>query len=119
MELGARNVELGARSRGRGAFAWFKIVSHVKGKGLACQHEMEGASNAANPETEHSLFMGLGGALAIGRCSVTGMPDLSQYVGEELAKEAAVTKGRVTAHELRESLKNFSGGEGTKKEQEG
>ena len=67
--------------------------------------QMEGGSNAAGPEQDHSLFMGLGAGTAVGRLSVMVMPALSTYIGEELAKEAAVTKGRVKAHELRESIK--------------
>ena len=38
------------------------------------------------------------------------MPALTAYVGEELAKEAAITKGKVKAHELREQIKKLNGG---------
>ena len=38
------------------------------------------------------------------------MPELTSYIGEELAKEAAVTKGKVKAHELREQIKKLNSG---------
>ena len=75
----------------------------------------EGGSNVADPEQDHSLFMGLGTGTAVGRMSVMVMPALSAFIGEELAKEAAVTKGRVKAHELRASLSKIAGGAGGQK----
>ena len=33
------------------------------------------------------------------------MPELSEYIGEELTKEAAIAKGKLKAHELRQELK--------------
>ena len=38
------------------------------------------------------------------------MPELSTFIGEELLKEARITKGRVKAHELREQVKKLSKG---------
>jgi hypothetical protein len=40
------------------------------------------------------------------------MPELSTFIGEELMKEAQITKGRVKAHELRETVKKLSKGDG-------
>ena len=40
-----------------------------------------------------------------GRGSVMVMPDLAEYISEELAKEAAINKNRVKAHELRGKIK--------------
>ena len=81
--------------------------------------QMEGGANATDPEQDHSLFMGLGTGTAVGRMSVMVMPQLSAYIGEELAKEAAVTKGRVKAHELRASLQKINGGKGKAKGDDG
>ncbi len=36
-------------------------------------------------------------------------PELSAHIGEELAKEAAISKGKVKAHELREQIKKLKG----------
>eukprot|EP00972_Heterocapsa_arctica_P083138 12251675-Heterocapsa_arctica.AAC.1 len=40
------------------------------------------------------------------------MPELSSFIGEELMKEAQITKGRVKAYELRETVKKLSKGDG-------
>ena len=69
-----------------------------------------------DPEQDHSLFMGLGTSSTAGRLSVMVMPELSAFIGEELAKEAAVSKGRVKALELRESLRKINTGKKDKKE---
>ena len=74
--------------------------------------QVEGGSNVANPEEDHSLSMGLGTSSSVGRMSVMCMPALSEFIGGELAKEAAISKGKVKAHELRESIKKMGGGGG-------
>ena len=71
--------------------------------------QLEGGSGVTDPEQDHSLFMGLGTAATAGRLSVMVMPELSTFIGEELAKEAAVSKGRIKAHELREGLRRING----------
>ncbi len=45
-----------------------------------------------------------------GRQAVCVVPELSNYVGEELSKEAAITKGKLKAHEMREQVKKLSKG---------
>ena len=40
------------------------------------------------------------------------MPALTSFIGEELAKQAAVFKGRVKAHELREQIPKINNPEG-------
>ncbi len=67
-------------------------------------------TGAADPENDHSLFLGLGTASTAGRNALMVMPELTSYIGEELAKEAAVTKGKVKAHELREQIKKLNSG---------
>ena len=72
--------------------------------------QFEGGSGAGDPENDHGLFLGLGTSATAGRSAVMVMPALTAYVGEELAKEAAITKGKVKAHELREQIKKLNGG---------
>ena len=36
------------------------------------------------------------------------MPELSAFIGEELAKEAAISKGKLKAHEPREGLRKMN-----------
>ena len=57
----------------------------------------------------------------VGRMSIMVLPALASHTGVELAKEAAITKGRVNAHELRVQLKkcNSAGGGGQNKKKEG
>lgn len=62
--------------------------------------------NMLDPESDSSLFLGLGNASSFGRQCVCVMPELSSFIGEELAKEAAISKGRVKAHELRQQMKS-------------
>ena len=53
------------------------------------------------------MFLGLGTHCQVGRGAICVMPELSNFIGEELAKEAAVSKGRVKAHELRLQLRKL------------
>ena len=69
--------------------------------------QMEGQAGVTDPENDHSLFMGLGTAATTGRQSIMVMPELSSFIGEELAKEAAISKGKLKAHELREGLRKM------------
>jgi hypothetical protein len=64
----------------------------------AMPHVVRGA---LDPEANAGLMLGLGTHALEGRSALIVMPALSEYVGEELAKEAAITKGVVKAHELR------------------
>ena len=43
------------------------------------------------------------------------MPALASSIGEELTKEAAITKGKVKAHELREQVRRLNGGKDKKR----
>ena len=63
------------------------------------------------PENDTSLFLGLGSASLIGKGSVIVMPELSAYIGEELAKESAILKGKVKAQELRDKIRPNPKGE--------
>jgi hypothetical protein len=73
------------------------------------QHD---AKNTMDPESDAGLFLGLGTASSFGRLSVCVMPALSEYIGTELGKEAAISKGMVRAHQLREDIKKLNGGGG-------
>ena len=53
--------------------------------------------------------MGLGPGASFGRSAICVCPELSEYIGEELAKEAAITKGKVKAVELREQVRKMNG----------
>ena len=66
--------------------------------------ESKGAGSL-DPDNDAALFLGLGSASLGGRFSVGVMPSLAEYIGEEMAKEAAVAKGKVKAFELREKMK--------------
>ena len=63
--------------------------------------------NSLDPDADVGLFLGLGAASSFSRQSVSVMPDLSEHIGEELGKEAAITKGKVKAHKLREQVAPF------------
>ena len=76
------------------------------------QFETKGGSLDA--ESDSALFLGLGAHSNHGRLAVCVMPALAEYIGEELAKEAAITKGRVKAHELRQQVRNLSKASGPK-----
>ncbi len=58
-----------------------------------------------DPEQDMGLFLDLGTQAMVGRMAVRVMPALAEFIGGELAKEAAVTKGRVKAHELRQQMR--------------
>ena len=60
-------------------------------------------------------FLGLGTASTLGRSSICVMPALSQFIGDELGKEASVSKGKVEAHEFREKLRQMNKGKGAGK----
>jgi hypothetical protein len=68
--------------------------------------------NVLDPDADSGLFLGLGPGSSFGRQSICVMPELSTFIGEELMKEAQITKGRVKAHELRETVKKLSKGDG-------
>ena len=74
--------------------------------------QLEGHAGITNPENDHSLFMGLGNAATSGRVSIMVMPELGTFTGEELAKEAAASKGKLKAHELREGLRKMNNPKG-------
>ena len=76
----------------------------------------ESGRGAADVESDTSLFLGLGTQSMAGRMAVCVMPELSEHIGTELSKEAAISKGRVKAHELRAQLKKLQkgGGKGNK-----
>ena len=76
--------------------------------------QFDGGAGAADPENDHGLFLGLGTAATAGRTAIMVMPALTSFIGEELAKEAAVTKGKVKAHELRAQIRKLHGGKGPK-----
>ena len=80
------------------------------------QHDTK---NTMDPESDAGLFLGLGTASSFGRLLVCVMPALSEYIGTELGKEAAVSKGMVRAHQLREGMKKLNGGGGGKKQSGG
>ena len=77
----------------------------------------EGKSGIS-PETDNSLYLGLELSSGFGKQAVCIMPELSEYVGTELAKEAAISKGKMKAYELREQLKKISKGGGKGKTSE-
>ena len=72
--------------------------------------QFDGGTGAADPENDASLFLGLGASSAHGRQSVMVMPALAEHIGSELAKEAAITKGKMKAHELRAQVKKLTEG---------
>ena len=79
--------------------------------------QIDGGAGAADPENDHGLFLGLGSATMAGRSALMVMPALTSFIGEELAKEAAVSKGRVKAHELREQIRKINNPKGGGKAQ--
>ena len=72
--------------------------------------QFDGGVGAADPENDASLFLGLGAGSTHGRQSVMVMPLLAEHIGNELAREAAITKGKVKAHELRAQVKKMNDG---------
>ena len=72
--------------------------------------QWDGGAGAHDPENDHSLFLGLGTASGAGRNGLMVMPALTSFIGEELSREAAITKGKVKAHELRAQLKKLNAG---------
>eukprot|EP00973_Karenia_brevis_P044181 6121031-Karenia_brevis.AAC.1 len=56
--------------------------------------QMDSGKGFNDPESDSALFLGLGAASSFGRQAVCVMPELSEHIGEELAKEAAITKGK-------------------------
>jgi hypothetical protein len=74
--------------------------------------QFDSSKASMDPENDASLFLGLGTASMAGRMAVCVMPALAEFIGEELAKEASVAKGKVKAHELRLQLKKLSGKKG-------
>ena len=63
--------------------------------------------------------MGPGTAATSGRLSIMVMLELSTSIGEELAKEAAISKGKIKEHELREGLRKINNpNHGNRKEEE-
>ena len=71
--------------------------------------QFDGGAGAADPENDATLYLGLGSSSTHGRLSVMVMPALSEHIGNELAREAAITKGKVKAHELRAQVKKLNG----------
>jgi hypothetical protein len=65
-----------------------------------------------DPENDASLFLGLGTSSMAGRTAVCVMPALAEYIGEELGREAAISKGKVKAHEMRQQLRKLGGAGG-------
>jgi hypothetical protein len=63
-----------------------------------------------DPEGDSGLYLGLGPGASFGRSSVCVCPALATYIGEELTKEAAILKGKIKSHELREQMKKLAGG---------
>ena len=68
-----------------------------------------GKDSVMDAESDAGLFLGLGSSAMAGRGAVTVMPEPSAHIGEELATEAAISKGKIKAHELRQKL-TASGG---------
>ena len=74
----------------------------------------QAAGSSAGAESDASLFWA--SASSFGRHPVCVNPDLSQHIGDELAKAAAVSKGQVKAHEMRDQMRKLAkeGGKDTK-----
>ena len=68
--------------------------------------------NVLDPESDAGIFLGLGTHSMAGRNTVCVMPALAEYIGEELNREASISKGKVKAHQLRLELKKLSHGPG-------
>ena len=56
---------------------------------------MNNTQGMFDPENDMSLSLGHCNIAMAGRTSVMVMPALADFIGEELAKEAAVTKGKI------------------------
>ena len=65
---------------------------------------------ALDVEKDSAALLGLGCASSFDRSAVIVMSDLSEWIGEELRREAAVRKGTVKAHELRQQLHKLRDG---------
>ncbi len=63
-----------------------------------------------DPVVDSGLYLGLGPGASLGRSSVCACPRLATYIGEELTKEAAISKGKIKSHELREQMRKLAGG---------
>ena len=72
--------------------------------------QFDGNKSSMDPENDASLFLGLGTHSMAGRMAVCVMPELAEYIGEELAEEASVAMGKVKAHELHIQLRKMAGG---------
>ena len=69
--------------------------------------------NVLDPGSDAGIFLGLGTYSMAGRNAVcVMMPALAEYIGEELNREASISKGKVKAHQLRLELKKLSHGPG-------
>eukprot|EP00973_Karenia_brevis_P076302 10597721-Karenia_brevis.AAC.1 len=59
------------------------------------KHRLPQADNSGiTAESDSSLFLGLGSSSSFGRQSICVMLELSEYIGEELQKEASISKGK-------------------------
>ena len=74
------------------------------------RHRLPQASgtNIMDPEADSSLYLGLGMNSSYGKNMICMMPALSAFVGDELSKEAAISKGKVKAHQLRAEMQKLS-----------
>ena len=68
--------------------------------------------NVLDPDSDAGIFLGLGTHSMAGRNAVCETPVLAEYIGEELNREASISKGKVKAHQLRLELKKLSQGPG-------
>ena len=71
----------------------------------------QGSGNQYNVESDTGLFLGLGAASMAGRGAVMVMPALSSWIGDELQKEAAILKGKMKSHELRQKMRGSKTGD--------
>ena len=83
------------------------------------RHRLPAATgnNPTDPDADSSLYLGLGLHRSYDKQAVCVMPQLSEFVGDELGKEAAITKGKVKAHQLREEMRKLAKGAGKNKKQ--
>jgi hypothetical protein len=71
--------------------------------------QLDAVKGQLDPEQDTGLFLGLGTAAMAGRLAICVMPELAEFLGQELAKEASISKGRIKAHELRQQLNRLGG----------
>jgi len=90
-------------------------LQFIEGKYRFRLPQIDGGAGAADPENDHGLFLGLDSATIAGRSALIVIPALTSFIGEELAKQAAVFTGRVKAHELREQIPKINNPEGGRK----